>query len=120
MHAAARQGRAGRPGQRHPPQPAWARPASPAADAGRAERAGLPGRGGTRFRRSDVTETVVGDGAVVTSLADLAAWHGFMASDAALGADIRDGLLAGQVLTGGTPAGYALGLASIEGGGEAA
>ena len=102
------------------PQLAGGYLAAPAADAGRAERAGMPGQGGTRFRRSDVTETVVGDGAVVTSLADLAAWHGFMASGAVLGADIRDGLLAGQVLTGGTPAGYALGLASIEVGGEAA
>jgi CubicO group peptidase (beta-lactamase class C family) len=90
--------------------------AAPAAEAGRA---GKPGQGGTRFRRCDVTETVVGDGAVVTSLADLAAWHGFMAAGAVLGVDIRDGLLAGQLLTGGTPAGYALGLASIEVGGEA-
>jgi CubicO group peptidase (beta-lactamase class C family) len=97
--------------------------AAPAADARLADRAGRPGMhgdGGTRFRRSDVTETVVGDGAVVTSLADLAAWHGFMASGAVLGADLRDGLFAGQVLTGGTPAGYALGLACIEVGGEAA
>lgn len=80
----------------------------------------LVGQGGSAFRRHDVTETVVGDGAVVTSLADLAAWHGFMASGAVLGADIRDGLLAGQILTDGTPAGYALGLASIEVGGEPA
>jgi CubicO group peptidase (beta-lactamase class C family) len=72
------------------------------------------------FRRYDVTETVVGDGAVVTSLADLAAWHGFMSSGAVLGADIRDGLLAGQVLTDGSPAGYGLGLAAIEVGGEPA
>ena len=80
----------------------------------------LVGQSDPPFRRYDVTETVVGDGAVVTSLADLAAWHGFMASGAALGADIRDGLLAGQILTDGTPAGYALGLASIEVGGEPA
>src|SRR5260370_39407046 len=71
------------------------------------------------FRRCDVTETVVGDGAVVTSLADLAAWHGVMSGGAVLGADIRDGLLGEQVLTDGTPAAYGLGLASIEGGGEA-
>jgi CubicO group peptidase (beta-lactamase class C family) len=72
------------------------------------------------FRRHDVTETVVGDGAVVTSLADLAAWHGFMSGGAVLGTDIRDGLLTGQVLTDGTPAGYGLGLAPIEVGGEPA
>jgi CubicO group peptidase (beta-lactamase class C family) len=78
------------------------------------------GSAGPGFRRYDVTETVVGDGAVVTSLADLAAWHGFMATGTVLGADIRDGLFAGQILTDGTPAGYALGLASIEVGGEPA
>jgi len=78
------------------------------------------GAAGGRFRRYDVTETVVGDGAVVTSLADLAAWHGFMASGTVLGADIRDGLFAGQILPDGRPAGYALGLASIEVGGQPA
>jgi len=79
-----------------------------------------PSGQGSAFGRCDVTETVVGDGAVVTSLADLAAWHGFMASGAVLGADIRDGLFARQVLTDGTSAGYGLGLASIEVGGEPA
>ena len=93
---------------------------APAAEAGRPGEFGPRGEAGARFRRYDVTETVVGDGAVVTSVADLAAWHGFMASGAVLGVDIRDGLLAGQVLTDGRPAGYALGLASIEVGGEAA
>jgi CubicO group peptidase (beta-lactamase class C family) len=77
------------------------------------------GQGGA-FRRCDVTETVVGDGAVLTSLADLAAWHGFMSSGAVLGADIRDGLFAGQMLADGSSAGYGLGLASIEVGGEPA
>jgi CubicO group peptidase (beta-lactamase class C family) len=72
------------------------------------------------FRRCDVTETVVGDGSVVTSLADLAAWHGFMSCGAVLGADIRDRLLIGQALTDGTPVAYGLGLASIEVGGEPA
>jgi CubicO group peptidase (beta-lactamase class C family) len=91
------------------------------ASPGRQRPGGQPAGGQVdAFRRYDVTETVVGDGAVVTSLADLAAWHGFMSSGAVLGADIRDGLLAGQVLTDGTPAGYGLGLASIEVGGEPA
>jgi CubicO group peptidase (beta-lactamase class C family) len=66
------------------------------------------------FRRYDVTEEVVGDGAVVTTLTDLAPWHAFMTSGAPLGAEIRDGLLARQVLTDGTRLGYALGLEAIE------
>ena len=78
------------------------------------------GRPDPVFRRSDVTEEVVGDGAIVTTLADLAAWHSFMATGAVLGADIRDGLLARQVLADGTPIGYALGLESIDVGGQAA
>jgi CubicO group peptidase (beta-lactamase class C family) len=72
------------------------------------------------FRRHDVTETVVGDGGCVTSLADLAGWHGFMASGAVLGTQIRDGLFAGQVLNGGKAGGYGLGLAAIEIANEAA
>lgn len=72
------------------------------------------GTGGTRFRRYDVTEEVVGDGAVVTTLTDLAAWHAFMADGAVLGTDIRDGLLVSQVLTDGTDTGYGLGLQLID------
>lgn len=75
---------------------------------------------GSGFRRYDVTEDVIGDGAIVTTLADLAAWHSFMASGTVLGPDIRDGLLARQVLTDGTRIGYALGLMSIEVAGESA
>ncbi len=74
----------------------------------------------TGFRRADVTENVVGDGGCVTSLADLAGWHAFMASGAILGAEVRDGLFAEQTLTGGGRAGYALGLAAVEIGGEPA
>ena len=62
----------------------------------------------------------MGDGAIVTTLADLAAWHSFMATGAGLGLDIRDGLLARQVLTDGSQIGYALGLESIDVGGNAA
>ncbi|MGI9005690.1 MAG: serine hydrolase domain-containing protein [Streptosporangiaceae bacterium] len=65
------------------------------------------------FRRYDSTEEVTGDGAVVTSLTDLAAWHGFLASGAILGPDIRDGLLATRALTGGASTGYGLGLQAI-------
>jgi len=76
--------------------------------------AGGAGQQRPGFRRYDVTEEVVGDGAIVTTLADLAAWHSFMATGAVLGADIRDALLARQVLTDGTQIGYALGLESID------
>ncbi len=78
------------------------------------------GTGGTRFRRYDVTEEVVGDGAVVTTLTDLAAWHAFMADGAVLGTDIRDGLLVSQVLTDGTDTGYGLGLQLIDVAGQPA
>jgi CubicO group peptidase (beta-lactamase class C family) len=71
------------------------------------------------FRRADVTENVVGDGGCVTSLVDLAGWHGFMAGGAVLGTDIRDSLLAGEVLAAGPASGYALGLAAVDVGGEA-
>ncbi|MGN6792982.1 MAG: serine hydrolase, partial [Streptosporangiaceae bacterium] len=77
--------------------------------------AAAPGKDGqTAFRRYDVNETVVGDGGCVTSLADLAAWHGFIASGAVLGTGIRDGLFARQVLTDGTPTPYGLGVRSID------
>jgi CubicO group peptidase (beta-lactamase class C family) len=66
------------------------------------------------FRRCDVTENVVGDGAVVTTLADMARWHAFLATGTVIGTDIRDGLLTRQVLTNGTRLGYALGLDSVE------
>ncbi len=74
----------------------------------------------TGFRRADVSENVVGDGGCVTSLADLAGWHAFMASGAGLGTQVRDGLLAGRPLTAGGAVEYALGLAAIEIGGEPA
>jgi CubicO group peptidase (beta-lactamase class C family) len=79
-----------------------------------------PAGQGTGFRRYDVTEEVVGDGAVVTTLTDLAPWHAFMTSGAVLGAEIRDRLLARQVLTDGTRLGYTLGLEAIDVRGNAA
>ncbi|HUJ07026.1 MAG TPA: serine hydrolase domain-containing protein [Streptosporangiaceae bacterium] len=69
---------------------------------------------GDGFRRRDVTEELTGDGAIVTTVADLARWHSFMTSGEVLGAGIRDRLLDRCVLTGGTKIGYALGLESIE------
>jgi CubicO group peptidase (beta-lactamase class C family) len=75
---------------------------------------------GAGFARCEVNEDVVGDGAVVTTTADLARWHAFIADGAVLGPDIRDGLLDRAVLTDGTALGYALGLEAIEVAGEAA
>ena len=72
-----------------------------------------PGDEGPGFRRYDTTEEVIGDGAVVTSLADLAAWHGFLADGAVLGPDIRDGLTDARPLTDGSATGYGLGLQAI-------
>ncbi|MGH8835556.1 MAG: serine hydrolase domain-containing protein [Actinomycetes bacterium] len=64
-----------------------------------------------RFRRADPIEEVVGDGGVVTSVRELAAWHAFLLTGHGLGADIRDGLLPRAVLTGGRTLDYANGLA---------
>jgi CubicO group peptidase (beta-lactamase class C family) len=75
---------------------------------------------GTVFARCEVTEEIVGDGAVVTTIADLARWHAFIVNGAVLGTGIRDGLLSRQVLTDGTALGYALGLEAIDVVGEAA
>ncbi len=76
--------------------------------------------GGPAFRRYDSTEEVIGDGAVVTSLTDLAAWHGFLSGGGVLGPDIRDGLLETRALTDGTETGYGLGLQAITVGGRPA
>ena len=88
--------------------------------AGYVAAAGQQGGQGTGFRRYDSTEEVTGDGAVVTSLTDLAAWHGFLAAGAVLGVSIRDGLLATRTLTGGAATGYGLGLQAVKVGGRPA
>jgi CubicO group peptidase (beta-lactamase class C family) len=62
------------------------------------------------WRRADITEEVVGDGGVVTSVHDLAGWQRFMLTGATLGADIRDGLLEPAVLADVRGLPYALGL----------
>lgn len=76
--------------------------------------------GGGGFARCEVTEEIVGDGAVVTTIADLARWHSFIANGAVLGTDIRDGLRTRAVLADGTMLGYALGLEAIDLAGETA
>lgn len=63
-----------------------------------------------RFRRADPIEEVVGDGGIVTSLRELAAWHAFLLTGHGLGTDIRDGLLPRAVLSSGRTLDYANGL----------
>jgi CubicO group peptidase (beta-lactamase class C family) len=62
------------------------------------------------WRRVDITEETVGDGGIVTSVSDLAAWHKFMLTGAVHGADIRDALLEPATLADGRRLPYALGL----------
>jgi CubicO group peptidase (beta-lactamase class C family) len=52
----------------------------------------------------------VGDGQVVTTLTDLAAWHGFLHDGRVLGADLRELMLARTVLTDGRVTSYGLGI----------
>jgi CubicO group peptidase (beta-lactamase class C family) len=66
------------------------------------------------FRRCDVTEETVGDGAVITTIADLADWHAFMCSGAILGADIRDELCVTRPIADGSRLDYALGVEAID------
>ena len=72
-----------------------------------------------RFRRADPVEEVVGDGGIVTSVRELAAWHAFLLTGHGLGTDIRDGLLPRAVLTGGRALEYANGLAHTTEAGQA-
>lgn len=60
--------------------------------------------------RADTEESVVGDGGVVTSVADLAPWFGFLADGRGLGADLRSMLLERAVLDDGTILPYAGGI----------
>jgi CubicO group peptidase (beta-lactamase class C family) len=66
-----------------------------------------PGGG---WNRVDLLETMVGDGALVTSINDLARWQDFMLTGATLGVEARDALLEPAVLAGGRQLPYALGL----------
>ncbi|MFI6291210.1 serine hydrolase domain-containing protein [Nonomuraea sp. NPDC050790] len=61
-------------------------------------------------RRADTEESAVGDGGLVTSVADLAPWFGFLADGRVLGADLRDRLLERGVLADGTVQPYAMGI----------
>jgi CubicO group peptidase (beta-lactamase class C family) len=68
-----------------------------------------PASGGG-WNRVDLLETMVGDGALITSVNDLARWQDFMLTGAALGAEARDALLEPAVLADGRQMPYALGL----------
>ncbi|WP_157253726.1 serine hydrolase [Nonomuraea typhae] len=61
-------------------------------------------------RRADTEESAVGDGGLVTSVADLAPWFGFLADGRVLGVDLRDRLLERGVLADGTVQPYAMGI----------
>jgi len=67
----------------------------------------VEGRG---FVREEMVEAQVGDGAVVTSLSDLARWQGFLLDGRVLGADIREELVRPAVLTGGGSTSYGHGI----------
>jgi CubicO group peptidase (beta-lactamase class C family) len=66
--------------------------------------------GGGGFRRADSPDEVVGDGGLLTTLVDLARWHGFLADGRVLGKHVRDRLLERAVLIDGRVLPYALGL----------
>ncbi|MEV2271372.1 serine hydrolase domain-containing protein [Nonomuraea africana] len=66
-------------------------------------------------RRADTQESAVGDGGLVTSVAGLAPWFGFLADGRVLGADLRERLLERGVLADGTVQAYAMGIYHGEG-----
>jgi CubicO group peptidase (beta-lactamase class C family) len=65
------------------------------------------------------TRHTVGDGQVVTTLADLAAWHGFLHDGRVLGAGLRELMLARTVLSDGSVTSYGLGIRHEQAGGIA-
>lgn len=64
-------------------------------------------------RRADSQESAVGDGGVVTSVADLAPWFGFLADGRVLGSGLREALLERTVLADGTVLRYANGICHL-------
>jgi CubicO group peptidase (beta-lactamase class C family) len=65
---------------------------------------------GGSWHRAEILESVVGDGALVTSIAELTRWQDFMLTGAVLGTAVRDTLLQPAVLADGRELPYALGL----------
>jgi CubicO group peptidase (beta-lactamase class C family) len=62
------------------------------------------------WQRADSYDEVIGDGAVLTTLADAARWLAFVADGRVLGKDIRDRLLTRTVLSDGREIPYCLGV----------
>lgn len=62
------------------------------------------------WSRAELTGEQVGDGAVLSTLQDLAAWHGFLVDGRHLGRDVRDGLRNPAVLIDGRKPGYGAGV----------
>lgn len=75
---------------------------------------------GGELRRADSEECAVGDGGLVTSLADLAPWFGFLQDGRVLGIDIRDMLLERAVTKDGQRLPYGRGLYHMKFGGRPA
>ncbi|NUR83369.1 MAG: beta-lactamase family protein, partial [Nonomuraea sp.] len=70
--------------------------------------------------RADTEESAVGDGGVVTGVAELAPWFGFLADGRVLGAEIRERLLDRTVLADGSLLRYAQGICHLTVGGLSA
>jgi CubicO group peptidase (beta-lactamase class C family) len=73
---------------------------------------------GGRWHRAEILESIVGDGALVTSITDLARWQDFMLTGAVLGTAVRDTLLQPAALADGRHLPYALGLEVATAGGR--
>ena len=63
------------------------------------------------YLRQEMPEEQVGDGAVLTTLEDLAGWHGFLLDGRGLGAEIQRELVAPAVLADGRSTRYGCGVA---------
>ncbi|MGW2220609.1 serine hydrolase domain-containing protein, partial [Nonomuraea sp. NPDC001684] len=63
--------------------------------------------------RADTQESAVGDGGLVTGVADLAPWFGFLADGRVLGADVRSALLERTTLADGAVLRYARGICHL-------
>lgn len=66
---------------------------------------------GENFRRADGIDGVIGDGGVLTTVADAAKWLAFVADGRVLGQEVREALLTRTVLLDGEELPYCLGVA---------
>ena len=62
------------------------------------------------FLREEMPEAQVGDGAVLTTVRDLAGWHGFLLDGRVLGEDLRARLVSPSVVGDGRTTGYGMGV----------